>query len=434
MALNRKIGIINLNSNEIDIQTVSREWRRKFLGGRGLSAYLLFMHTPPGCDPLGPENTIVIGAGLLAGSLSAPVECAQLMTKSPLTHRLGCAVLSGFFASEMRWAGFDHLVVKGRARRPVYILIHNGTIQIRSAVNIWGKGVFQSRDLIRKELGDENIRQICIGPAGENLVRFANITSERSQISGRTGLGAVLGSKRIKAVVCSGNMDIQIKHPAEILNYQKEFLDKILSADGGSLGQTTSLKKDHPAFRDSLLPDSGKKPDKPYDPGSHLLADLGLDPLTTTSMIRWTQTLYKNKIITDKDTRGLQLGADYSTAAQDILKQITIRKGFGNVLALGPVQAAVKIGVESLKCFNPPSQLISIYTENTINTIPHVLIPKSNRCPDPAEQKFGIDDDGSNPRSASRWLPGSCCLSSFFPESGKRESRQAGSSFFRDVV
>jgi aldehyde:ferredoxin oxidoreductase len=124
----------------------------------------------------------------------------------------------------MRWAGFDHLVVKGRARHPVYLLIHNGNIQIREAKDIWGKGVFESRYIIRRELGDENVRIICIGPAGENLVRYGNITADRNQVSGRTGMGAVLGSKNVKAIVCRGEMDIQIKHPAAALKHQKEIL------------------------------------------------------------------------------------------------------------------------------------------------------------------------------------------------------------------
>ncbi|UCH22827.1 MAG: aldehyde ferredoxin oxidoreductase, partial [Deltaproteobacteria bacterium] len=132
MALKRKIACIDLYSEQIDIKSIPRAWRHKFLGGRGLNAYLLYKHLPLGCDPLGADNVVIIGSGLLGGTLTAPIDCTDVVTKSPLTQLLGRARSSGFFASEMRWAGFDHLVIKGRARRPVYLFVHNGRIQIRN--------------------------------------------------------------------------------------------------------------------------------------------------------------------------------------------------------------------------------------------------------------------------------------------------------------
>jgi aldehyde:ferredoxin oxidoreductase len=378
MALNRKMACINLDSNEIDVKPIPGEWRRKFLGGRGLNAYLLFKQTFPGCDPLGPANTVIIGSGLLGGTLTAPFECAHVLAKSPLTQLLGRATLSGFFASEMRWAGFDHLVVKGRARHPVYLLIHNGNIQIREAKDIWGKGVFESRDLIRKELGDENVRIICIGPAGENLVRYGNITADRNQISGRTGMGAVLGSKNVKAIVCRGEMDIQIKHPAAALKHQKEFLDMALSAKGSSSGPVTD-REDESAGSNSGLAKSGERFENPFYTDNRLLADLGLDPVAAESMIRWAGALYENKIITAKDTGGLQLWPGNPKTEQDMIRQIAVRDGFGDILAQGPVQAAQKIGAESLKFFIPQTQLIRMYREDTFDALPHTLTSQSFR-------------------------------------------------------
>jgi aldehyde:ferredoxin oxidoreductase len=392
MALNRKVACINLDTNEIDVKPIPREWRRKFLGGRGLNAYLLFKQISSECDPLNPDNTIIFSSGLLGGTLTAPFECTQVVAKAPLTQVLGRATLSGFFASEMRWAGFDHLVVKGRARHPVYLWIHNGNIQIRAAKDFWGKGVFESRDLIRKELGDENVRIICIGPAGENLVRYGNITADRNQVSGRTGMGAVLGSKNVKAVVCRGEMDIQIKHPAAALKHHKEFLDMGLSAKGSSSGPETA-RPDDSADSNTRLAEPGGRFENPFSPGNRLLADLGLDPLAAESMVRWAGALYENKIITDKDTGGLQLWPVNPKAVQDMITQIAVRDGFGDILAQGPVQAAQKIGAESLKYFTPQEQLIRMHTEDTFDAIPHTLTSQSLRPSKHAKQHFTFDHD-----------------------------------------
>jgi aldehyde:ferredoxin oxidoreductase len=392
MALNRKVACINLDTNEIDVKSIPGEWRRKFLGGRGLNAYLLIKKTSPGCDPLGPSNTVVISSGLLSGTLTAPFECTQVAAKAPLTQLLGRATLSGFFASEMRWAGFDHMVVKGRARHPVYLWIHNGNIELRKAQNIWGKGVFESRDLIRKELRDENVRIICIGPAGENLVRYGNITADRNQVSGRTGMGTVLGSKNVKAIVCRGEMDIQIKHPTAALKHHKDFLDMALSAKKSASVPETA-RPDDSTDGNTRLAQSGQRFENPFYPGNRLVADLGLDPLVAESMVRWAAALYENKIITDEDTGGLQLWPANQKASRDMIMQIAARDGFGDILALGPVQAAQKIGAESLKFFTPQTELIRMYTQDTFDALPHTLTSQSLRRSKSAKQHFTFGHD-----------------------------------------
>jgi aldehyde:ferredoxin oxidoreductase len=401
MALNRKIAYINLNSNEVDVQPIPREWRQKFLGGRGLNAYLLFKHTSPGCDPLGPDNTIIFSSGLLGGTLAAPLESALVAAKSPLTRLLGLATLSGFFASEMRWAGFDHLVITGRARHPVYLFIHNGNIQIKKARNILGKGVTESRDLIRKDLGDENVRIICIGPAGENLVRYGNIIADRNQVSGRTGMGAVLGSKYVKAIVCRGEMDIQIKHPCAALKYQKEFLDMALSTKGSSAGPETASENES-ASGNTRLAESGQGHEYAFHRDKNMVADLGLDPLATECMVRWAGALYQNKIISAKDTGGLELWPPDPEAAQHMIKQIAVRDGFGDILAQGPVHAAQKFGTESLKLFTPQTQLIRMYTEDTFDAVPHALTLQSLRGSKGAKHHVAIDQNDLEEKDDNR--------------------------------
>jgi len=230
MALNRKIAYIDLTTGEIEIKPIPLELRKKFLGGRGLDAYLLYNNTKKGCDPLGPENTLIVSAGLLVGTCASATSRTDFMAKSPLTGLIGNANMGGFFAPELRWAGFDHLVIKGKAEKPVYLWIHNGEIEIRDASHLWGKTTTDTQWAIREELGDEDIKSAVIGPAGENLVRFANVMTGIKDSAGRTGMGCVMGSKNLKAIAARGILDIKIAHPEEALKYNKRFIDQITSA------------------------------------------------------------------------------------------------------------------------------------------------------------------------------------------------------------
>lgn len=230
MALNRKIAYINLSTGEIQVKSIPLDIRKKFLGGRGLDAYLLYNHTEKGCDPLGAGNTLLISGGILTATCASATARTHVMAKSPLTGLLGSANMGGFFAPELAWAGFHHLVIKGKAKKPVYIWIHNGKIEIRDAKNLWGKTTTDTQWAIRKELDDEEIKSLVIGPAGENLVRFANVMTGIKNAGGRTGMGAVMGAKKLKAVAVRGTQSVKIAHPKDALNYNKRFIDQIVSA------------------------------------------------------------------------------------------------------------------------------------------------------------------------------------------------------------
>jgi aldehyde:ferredoxin oxidoreductase len=230
MALDRKIAYINLSTGKIETKPIPIEIRKKFLGGRGLDAYLLYNHAPIGCDPLGPDNPLMISGGLLTATCASATARTHIMAKSPLTGMLGSANMGGFFAPEMAWAGFHHLVITGKAKSPVYIWIHNGRIEIRDAAHLWGKTTTETQWAIREELGDEDIKSAVIGQAGENLVRFANVMTGIKNAAGRTGMGAVMGSKNLKAVAVRGTMDIKIAHPVDALEHNKRFIDGITSA------------------------------------------------------------------------------------------------------------------------------------------------------------------------------------------------------------
>jgi aldehyde:ferredoxin oxidoreductase len=230
VALNRKIAYIDLTSGTIRTRPIPLEMRKKYLGGRGLDAYLLYNHTERGADPLGPDNALLVSAGFLGGTLASATARTHVCAKSPLTGFFGSANMGGFFAPELRWAGFDHLVIKGKAPKPVYLWIHDGQIEIRDAANVWGLNVHETQRAIRNELGDEDVKCVVIGPAGEKLVRYANVMTGLKNSGGRTGMGAVFGSKNLKAVAARGTMDIRIAHPTQALEYNKKFIEQITSS------------------------------------------------------------------------------------------------------------------------------------------------------------------------------------------------------------
>lgn len=230
MALDRKIAYIDLSSGQIETKPIPLHVRKKFIGGRGLDAYLLYNHTKKGCDPLGPDNTLLMSGGILTATCASATARTHVMAKSPLTGLLGSANMGGFFAPELAWAGFHHLVIKGKADYPVYIYIHNGDINIRDARELWGLSTTETQWAIREDLGDQEVKSCVCGPAGENLVRFANVMTGIKNSGGRTGMGAVMGSKNLKAVAVRGTMDIKIAYPKDALDLNKRFIDQITSA------------------------------------------------------------------------------------------------------------------------------------------------------------------------------------------------------------
>jgi len=230
MALNRKIAYIDLSTGAVEVKPIPVEVRKKYLGGRGLDAYLLYNHTQKGCDPLGPGNALIISGGILTATCASATARTHIMAKSPLTGLLGSANMGGFFAPEMAWAGFHHLVITGKAESPVYLFIHNNTVEIRDAGHLWGRMTTDTQWAIREELGDEEVKSCVIGPAGENLVRYANVMTGIKNAAGRTGMGCVMGSKNLKAVAARGTLDIKIARPVEALEYNKRFIDQITSA------------------------------------------------------------------------------------------------------------------------------------------------------------------------------------------------------------
>ncbi|MFX1429864.1 MAG: aldehyde ferredoxin oxidoreductase family protein [Promethearchaeota archaeon] len=225
---NKEIAYINLSTGVVTKKKIPKSIREQFLGGRGINIYLLYNHLSPGIDPLSPENILLIGAGLLTGIPAMGSGRCDIAAKSPVTGAIGDSNIGGFFAPEMRMAGFDHLVITGKAKKPSYLWIHDGEIEILDASYLWGKDTFETQSLIRSNHGDEEIKSLVIGKAGENLVRFANIRTGMKNSAGRTGMGCVMGSKNLKAIAARGTLDINFTYPEELLSYCKEMIDMVM--------------------------------------------------------------------------------------------------------------------------------------------------------------------------------------------------------------
>ncbi|TET47101.1 aldehyde ferredoxin oxidoreductase [candidate division TA06 bacterium] len=237
MPFDKKIAYIDLTSGKVEVKPIPPELRELYLGGRGLDVYLLYNHLKAGTNPLSPRNVMVVSAGFLGATLASASARCHVAARSPLTGFLGSSNMGGFFGPELRWAGFDHLVIKGRAKNPVYLWINNGSIEVRDASHLWGMNSYDTQDSLREELRDEEIQIMCIGQAGENLVRFANVRTGRKNAGGRTGMGAVMGSKNLKAIAVRGTMDVKIAHPEEALKYNNEVVKALVSTKFGRIMQ-----------------------------------------------------------------------------------------------------------------------------------------------------------------------------------------------------
>jgi aldehyde:ferredoxin oxidoreductase len=195
-----KILKVDLSKREISVDEHDDAFYRRYLGGRALVTYYLLNEMAPGVDPLGPENLLVFAPGVLTGAAVSGQGRNGVGAKSPLTGALGSSEVGGFWGSELKRAGFDAIVVRGQASSPLYLWIKDGQAELRDAGHLWGLTTGECEDALWDELGDKGIRTALIGPAGENLVRYAVVVNDRSHFAGRTGLGAVMGSKRLKGI------------------------------------------------------------------------------------------------------------------------------------------------------------------------------------------------------------------------------------------
>lgn len=276
---------VDLSKGSTSIEDTNMKWARDYIGGQGLATRYIVDNMDPGVDALSPDNVLIMAPGPLTGT-SAPTAARYMaVTKSPLSGTITRSNSGGFFGAKLKHSGFDMIIFTGKSDHPVYLYVHDGKAEIRDATHVWGKDVFQTDDALKAETG-VNVSVACIGPAGENLVRFAAIVNDKHRAAGRNGVGAVMGSKNLKAVVASTGKMPQIGHAGKYAETLSAMLNKIKSNPVTSQGL--------PAYGTEVLVNiinqSGIFGTKNYlDSGADPLADMvSGETLASTYLIRNT--------------------------------------------------------------------------------------------------------------------------------------------------
>lgn len=205
-----KILKVDLSGGTIEEEEIPEQYYRDFLGGSGLAAKWFFDHRGWEAEPLSPENPLMIMNGPLSGTSYPGVSRLEICARSPLTGIWGESSMGGHFSPQLKRTGYDGIIVLGVSEKPVYLYVTDEGTEIRDASHLWGKDTYETEELLKEEVGDKRAQVICIGPAGENLVKFANVMNDRGSTAGRCGMGAVMGYKRLKAVVARGNKKIPV--------------------------------------------------------------------------------------------------------------------------------------------------------------------------------------------------------------------------------
>lgn len=208
MGWNRKILRVNLTAGTCTEEALNMEWAQQYLGSRGLATKYLVSEIDPKVDPLAPENKMIMATGPLTGTMASTGGRYTVITKGPLTGAIACSNSGGFFGAEMKFAGWDMIIFEGRSARPVYLYVENERAELRDATHLWGKSCWETEEAIKAAHQDPQIRISSIGRAGENQVLFACIVNDLHRAAGRSGVGAVMGSKNLKAVALRGTRGV----------------------------------------------------------------------------------------------------------------------------------------------------------------------------------------------------------------------------------
>ena len=213
MAWTRKILRVNLTEGTCESEPLNMEWAAQYLGQRGLATKYLVEETDPKVDPLSPDNKMIYATGPLTGTCASTGGRHSIITKGALTGAIACSNSGGWFGAELKMAGWDMIIFEGKAEKPVYLFIQDGSTELRSAEHLWGKSTWDTEKIIKAENGDPLIRVSSIGRAGEVGVLFAAIVNDLHRAAGRSGVGAVMGSKNLKAVAVRGTQGVTVDNP-----------------------------------------------------------------------------------------------------------------------------------------------------------------------------------------------------------------------------
>ncbi len=405
-----KILKIDLTDGAITTEPTA-DYATDYIGGRGLGVRLIYDHYQPGVGALDPGNPLLFNTGPLTGTALPGSGRVDVTALSPMSNLRAKSNFGAYWGPELKFAGYDHLLITGRAEKPCYIRIDEGQVEIRDAGHLWGKDTFDTQKRIQQELEDPQIKVVCIGPAGENLVPFACLLTETGDAAGRTGMGAVMGSKNLKAVAVRATGGIGVARPDQFLElsiginreirkhpayeelsqwgvsrgvqmmYQMGFFpvgyfedvcwDEIVEKYGGpDYVQNNQLKNvgcfccPNRCMNFLSVPHLGKGVTscEPFSgftgavwnldmdvfwEATLLVNKLGLDCTETSASIGLLMELYHDKLITADDTDGIPMERGSKTAILKTIEKIAAREGYGELLAQGQLAAAEHFGPEA---------------------------------------------------------------------------------------
>ena len=412
-----KILRVNLSNGDVWTEPTSK-YARELLGSSGIAVKILYDELKAWVTPYDPANLLIFGAGSLVGTTAPGANKMNISTLGPEMGGWASGCSDSYLGGELKWAGYDSVVVEGHAHTPVYLWIQNEKVEIRDASHLWGKTTWETLDGIREELGDKSLHVASIGPAGENLVRGACVIQERKRAHGRGGLGAVMGSKNLKALVAKGTGAVKIADPKrfmEAVSNCREMFKDLKKTEVfhtyGTLGLMARKQEvsgcNWKNFQDVVVPQDivdaiePKKmvekyeiskqsypgcavggcsrilhiTDGPYEglvaesnqwesvttlqtrlaveepnwmlKATALCDQLGLGVDEAGAPIGWAMECYQRGIIDEKDTGGLELKWGDAELALDLIRKISYREGFGNILAEGCARAAEIVGRDS---------------------------------------------------------------------------------------
>jgi aldehyde:ferredoxin oxidoreductase len=407
-------NILKIDLGKGDIITEPTEaYVDDYLGGRGLGVRLIYDHYTPGTDALDPGNPLIFNTGPLTGTALPGSGRVDVTALSPMSNLRAKSNFGAYWGPELKFSGYDHVVIQGKAENPCYIWINEGQVEIRDARHLWGKDTFETQQLIQSELGDPEIKVVCIGPAGEKLVRFACLLTETGDAAGRTGMGAVMGSKNLKAVAVRATGNVAIARPDAFLDLSIQINNEIrkhpayeeLSQWGVARGvqmmyqmgffpvgyfedvcwEDIVEKYAAPAYVEQnqlknvgcyccpnrcmnflSVPELGKGVTscEPFSgftgavwnldmdvfwEATLLVNKMGMDCTETSASIGLLMELYHDKIITADDTDGIAMERGSKEAILTTIRKIAAREGYGELLAQGQMATAQKFGPEAVE-------------------------------------------------------------------------------------
>ncbi len=208
MSWTRKLLRVNLSSGSCNEEALNMEWANQYLGSRGLAAKYLSEEIDPKCDPLGPENNLILATGPLTGTTASTSGRYTVSCKGPLTGAIACSNSGGYFGAELKFAGWDMIILEGKSDKPVYLLVQDGNAELRSAEHLWGKTAWETDDIIHATHQDPQMRIACVGRTAENGCLYATVMNDKHRAAGRSGVGTVMASKNLKAVAVRGTRGI----------------------------------------------------------------------------------------------------------------------------------------------------------------------------------------------------------------------------------